>query len=260
MATALVQNGAKVIIASRKEKPLKEVTNTLNKHGTGSCDYIVADLGTKAGCDKLAEEIKKRTDKIHILINNSGSTWGARYEEVPEKEGWDRVYALNVKSIFYLTVALTPLLAKNATNLDPGRIINIASVAGLDSQAEGTALGDADMGLWSYNSSKAAAIHLTKILAVTLAGKMVTANAICPGVYASRMTAYGLTKNQAHITDAYPMGRIGTPEDIGGLVLFLASRAGAHISGSFIESDGGALNAGRGYRTRVEPDKKQAKL
>lgn len=92
MATALVQNGAKVFIASRKEKALKEVADNLNKHGSGTCSYIVADLSSKAGCDKLAAEVAKQTDKVHILINNSGVTWGARYAEVPEKEGWDKVY------------------------------------------------------------------------------------------------------------------------------------------------------------------------
>jgi len=257
MATALVQNGAKVIIASRKEKALKEVADNLNKHGSGTCEYVVADLSTKAGCDHLAAEVAKKTDKIHILVNNSGVTWGARYAEVPEKEGWDKVYALNVKSIFYLTVALTPLLAKDADNMDPGRVINIASVAGLDPVAEGTALGTADSGLWSYNSSKAAAIHLSRSLAATLAKKFITVNAICPGVYASRMTAYGLKQNKDHITNAYPMGRIGTPEDIAGLVIFLSSRAGAHISGTYVETDGGALNSGRGYR---QPAEEKAKL
>jgi len=255
MATALAQNGAKVIIASRKEKALKEVADKLNGHSHGSCEYVVADLGTKAGCDFLASEVKKRTDKVHILINNSGVTWGAPFDNVPEKEGWDRVFALNVKSIFYLTSALTPLLAKGSNNLDPGRVINIASVAGLDPVAEGTSLGEANHGLWSYNASKASAIHLSKSLAATLGDKFITVNAICPGVYASRMTAYGLSQNKDHITNAYPMGRIGTPEDIAGLVIFLSSRAGAHISGSFIETDGGALNAGRGYRKKAPESK-----
>jgi len=264
MATALVQNGARVIIASRKEKALKEVADQLNSAsksaggGGGSCEYIVADLGSKAGCEALAAEIRKKTDKVHLLVNNSGVTWGARYEDVDEKKGWDQVYALNVKSIFFMTVALTPLLEKGANNLDPGRVVNIASVAGLDAVAEGTALGTSDTGLWSYNSSKAAAIHLTKTLAATLARRYITVNAICPGVYASRMTAYGLKENGDHIKNAYPMGRIGTPEDIAGLLIFLSSRAGAHISGTFIESDGGALNAGRGYKT--PPAKQQAKL
>ena len=82
--------------------------------------------------------------------------------------------------------------------------------------------------------------HLTKTLAATLARRYITVNAICPGVYASRMTAYGLKENGDHIKNAYPMGRIGTPEDIAGLLIFLSSRAGAHISGTFIESDGGS--------------------
>jgi len=259
MATALAQNGAHVIIASRKEKALKEVADKLNKDGPGKCNYVVADLSTKGGCEHLANEVKKLTDKVHILINNSGVTWGAPYDNVPEQQGWDKIFALNVKSIFYLTVALTPLLAKGSNNIDPGRVINIASVAGLDPVSEGTALGEADHGLWSYNSSKASAIHLSKSLAATLARKFITVNAICPGVYASRMTSFGLAKNSEHITNAYPMGRIGTPEDISGLVLFLTSRAGSHISGTFIETDGGALNSGGGYRKPTDT-KEKAKL
>lgn len=98
MATALVQNGAKVIIASRKEKALKEVADNLNKHGSGTCDYVVADLSSKAGCDKLAAEVAKKTDKVHILVNNSGVTWGARFAEVPEREGWDKVFGQSIIS------------------------------------------------------------------------------------------------------------------------------------------------------------------
>lgn len=92
IASALVQNGARVIIASRKEKTLAQVAQDLHKLGSGTCEYIVADLGSKAGCDKLAAEVARRTGKVHILVNNSGIAWGAPYEKVPENEGWDKIF------------------------------------------------------------------------------------------------------------------------------------------------------------------------
>ncbi|KAI8461640.1 hypothetical protein BY996DRAFT_6408481 [Phakopsora pachyrhizi] len=262
MAHAWVANGGRVIIASRKEKALSQVCDALNTLGTGKAEYVVGDVSSKAGCVAIADEIKKRVDKIHVLVNNSGVTWGAPYEDVPEKEGWDRVLSwqsaikltavpfkkgLNVKSVFYMTVELTPLLAKDASNLDPGRVIIISSVAGLTSISESTGLGATGHGLWSYNASKAAAISLSNNLAVSLGPKFITVNAICPGVYPSRMTAYGMKTASNALAQSHPMGRFGSPEDISGLLLFLASRAGAHISANYIVTDGGSLAAGTGY-------------
>ncbi|KAG9075621.1 hypothetical protein FRC06_009981, partial [Ceratobasidium sp. 370] len=174
IAGALVQNGAKVYIASRKEKQLKEAQEALNKQGPGRCEYIVADLGSKAGCDALCDAFKKRESRLHILVNNSGATWGAPWDDFPEKEGWDRVMALNVKSLFYMTSNLTEHLQKDATALDPGRVVNISSVASKDPVADDTGLSAKGQGLWSYNTSKAAVNHLTSTMAVTLAPKFIT--------------------------------------------------------------------------------------
>jgi len=144
------------------------------------------------------------------------------------------------------------LLAKDADNTDPGRVINIASTAGLDARVEDTALGASGTGLWSYNTSKAAAIHLSKTLAVTLGKRYITVNTICPGVYPSKMTAYGIAHHEELLAASHPMKRVGTPEDMAGLVLFLCSRAGAHLSGVTIETDGGARLAGRGYANETK--------
>lgn len=199
------------------------------------------------------------------LINNSGTTWGDKYESFNEAQGWDRVLGTNVKAIFYMTSGLTPLLAQGATNINPGRVINISSVAGISPSASDTGLGDAGTGLWSYNTSKAAANHLTSTLAVTLGPQKITVNAILPGVFPScvlpplplgpqtdsirprNMTAYGLSKEGPKLAASHPMGRVGTPEDIAGLMTFLVSRSGAHVSGCLIPIDGGALLSGRGY-------------
>lgn len=129
-AQAFVQNGAHVFIASRKESELRSTSTRLNELGPGKCDYIVADLKDKAGCLALCAELKKRTDRLTVLVNNSGASWGDDYYNYPE-HAWDKLYALNVKSIFYMTVELEGLLAKGATAERPGRVINIASMAGI---------------------------------------------------------------------------------------------------------------------------------
>ncbi|KAH8102156.1 rhamnolipids biosynthesis 3-oxoacyl-reductase [Cristinia sonorae] len=239
IASAYVQNGAKVYIASRKEKQLKEVADALNKLGPGSCHYVVADVSSKAGCDALANAIKEKESKIHILVNNSGATWGAPYSNVPEKEGWDRVMNLNVKGLFYLTVALTPLLEKDSTNLDPASVINISSVASLVAVTEASALAAKGDGLWSYHTSKAAVNHLTAQLAVTLAKKNIHVNAILPGVFPSKMTAFAFSRKDVNMAEGQPTGRLGSAQDMAGLALFLASPASAHITGACIPIDGG---------------------
>jgi len=129
-AQAFIQNGAKVIIASRKESELKKTSDRLNKLGPGTCTYVVADLKDKAGVESLVSAVKQKTDRLTVLVNNSGATWGAPYDDFPES-GWDKLMALNVKSIFYTTVGLEPLLRKGATADNPSRVINIASMAGI---------------------------------------------------------------------------------------------------------------------------------
>jgi len=242
IAAAYVQNGAKVYIAARKEKQLKDVSDLLNAKGPGSCHYFVADLMTKAGCDKLAASIKERESKVHILVNNSGISWGAQYNDFPEV-GWDRVLALNVKSIFYLTVALTDVLTKDATSHDPGRVINISSIAGLTPIPYDDRLtGGKGAGLWSYNTSKAAVNHLTTQLASTLTRKHITVNAILPGVFPSKMTAFGFgTTGADTMSKEHPFGRLGEPRDMAGVALFLASPAAAYITGTHTVVDGGDI-------------------
>lgn len=129
-AQAFIQNGAHVFIASRKEKELKSTTDRLNALGPGKCEYIIADLKDKAGCVALCADVKKRTDRLTVLVNNTGASWGDDYYDYPE-HAWDKLYSLNVKNIFYMTVGMEPLLRKGATPHTPGRVINIASMAGI---------------------------------------------------------------------------------------------------------------------------------
>jgi len=246
-AQAFVQNGATVFIASRKEKELKATTDRLNALGPGKCSYIVGDLKNKAGCLAVCDELKKRTDRLAVLVNNTGASWGDDYYDYPE-HAWDKLYDLNVKSIFYMTVELEPLLAKGANADFPGRVINIASMAGIQTMdvttGEAGGLSKPGHGTFSYGPAKAAAIHLTKMTASKLAPKNIMVNVICPGVFPSRMTNFGLEKYGKALASGQPTGRIGKPSDFGGLVLFLSSKASAHMTGNAIEIDGGATLSG----------------
>ncbi|KAF9266055.1 NAD(P)-binding protein [Marasmius fiardii PR-910] len=242
IAAGFVQNGAKVYIASRKESQLKEAVAEIERRAAanGSAHYLVGDVSSKAGCDALIIEFKKHESKLHVLVNNSGASWGSPYENVPEDRGWDYVFNLNVKSIFYMTVGLTDLLQKDSTSFDPARVINITSTASILANTEGS-VSDTGNGIYSYNPSKAAANHLTSTLARKLGPRQITVNAILPGTFPSKMTAFGLrTYGEEAFTRQQPSGRIGTPQDMAGLALFLSSPASAHITGTHIILDGGS--------------------
>jgi len=241
IATGFAQNGAKVYIAARKENQLKESVADINKVASGpKADYIVANVASKAGCDALIAEFRKREDNIHVLVNNSGITWGGPFTDFPEAKGWDNVFNVNVKSIFYMTAGLSDLLAKGSTNLNPASVINISSTASVEPQSEG-ALSSEGNGTWSYQPSKAAVNHLTSSLAVKLAPLHITVNAICPGIFPSKMTAFGFKAvGEETFAASSPTGRYGAPSDVAGLALFLSSPGSSHLTGAHIILDGGS--------------------
>ncbi|PWN93847.1 putative NADPH-dependent beta-ketoacyl reductase [Acaromyces ingoldii] len=246
MAAAYIRNGAKVYIASRKLPELEKQAAALSalspkgKVNGPACIPLEADISTKAGCDALAKQIKERESQLDILVNNAGLTWGAPLTDFPEAKGWDKTFAMNVKSQFYLTVALLDLLEKGKSNENHASVINIASVAAFSPLAE-SGLAAPGQGTWSYQPSKAASVHLTRTMANSLAEKFILVNAICPGVFPSRMTAYGLAENKDILEGVQPTGRIGSPQDIGGMALFLSGRAGGHVTGQAIAVDGGQM-------------------
>jgi NAD(P)-dependent dehydrogenase (short-subunit alcohol dehydrogenase family) len=230
IARGFVEAGAKVYIVARKLEGLQKAAQELAQHG-GQCIPLQADLSTEAGVLALAEAVKAREAKLHILVNNAGATWGARYEEYPEA-AWDKLYNLNVKPVFSLTRALTPTLAAAATDQDPARVINISSVA---------AFGAGNS--FAYGASKAAVNQLTRALARKLSRRRILVNAIAPGVFPSRMSAFIVEDpvKLKEMQDAEPLGRIGTPEDAAGVAIFLSSRASAWVTGIVVPVDGGGL-------------------
>lgn len=182
-----------------------------------------------------------------LAVTIADVTRGAPYDDFPES-GWDKLMALNVKSIFYTTVGLEPLLLKKATSDNPTRVINIASMAAVSTYdvttTEGGGLSAVGSGTFSYGPSKAACVHLSRIQAAKLAPKHINVNVVCPGVFPSRMTRFGFETAMDSLISRQPGGRIGTPKDFAGLILFLSGRAGAHMVGTIQEIDGGSTRTG----------------
>ena len=195
-----------------------------------------ADLSSPEGATALADTVRSRFDRLNILVNNAGATWGAPLDEFPAS-GWDRVMHTNVEGVFHLTVALLPALRAAATEADPARVINIGSIDGLQAPT---------MENYSYSASKAAVHQLTRHLAKRLAAEHITVNAIAPGPFESKMTAFMLDSTDARelVERMVPLGRIGRPDDVAGLARFLASRAGSYLTGTVIPLDGGITGCG----------------
>ncbi|MBM2712358.1 SDR family oxidoreductase [Mesorhizobium caraganae] len=232
VATALVQAGATVMIASRKGEDCINVAAELNGLGaSGRAEGFAGDVSTEAGIAALVAEVKARTDKLHILVNNAGISWGASLEDFPY-HGWAKVFAVNVTAVFHLTRELLPLLEAAASDADPARVINLGSVMGTQPLAD-----DA----YSYTASKGAVHHLTRTLAIELAARRITVNAFAPGPFQSRMTAFatGTEEKARHVGSHVPIGRIGVADDIGGATLYLCSRAGSYVTGAILPIDGG---------------------
>ncbi|MGH1350843.1 MAG: SDR family NAD(P)-dependent oxidoreductase [Methyloligellaceae bacterium] len=231
VAEALVQAGAHVMIASRKAEDCAKVAEELNAmDASGSAEGFGGDVSTEEGITALSNEVKSRTDTLHILFNNAGVTWGAPLEEFPHS-AWSKVFDVNVAGLFTLTRDLIPLLEKGGTADDPARIINIGSVMGTMTM----------LGVYSYSASKSAVHHITRMLASELAPKHITVNAFAPGPFESKMTAFAMkdAERQKKIAESVPLGRIGRAEDLAGAALFLCGRGGSYISGAILPLDGG---------------------
>jgi NAD(P)-dependent dehydrogenase (short-subunit alcohol dehydrogenase family) len=164
-----------------------------------------------------------------VLVNNAGANWGERLETFPA-DAWDKVLNLNVKAPFFLTRALLPQLEAAGTPDDPARVINIGSIDGIQVPILNT---------YSYSASKAAVHHLSRVLARELGPRNITVNAVAPGPFESKMMAETLRNFGDTIAASSPLHRIGRPDDMAGVALYLASRAGSYVTGAVIPVDGG---------------------
>lgn len=225
IARALVENGARVYIASRKAEVCDEAARELSSFG--ECFALPADLGSESGWESIAAQLGEREQGLDVLVNNAGASWGAPLERYPS-EGWDKVFNLNLKGVFFVTQKLLPML--RAAAQPPARIINVASINGLQPP---------ELETYAYSASKAGCIMLTRHLAKRLASENILVNAIAPGPFATDMMAGTLAEREAEYIGRNPLGRLGAAEDIGGVAMFLASRASNYTTGAVIPCDGG---------------------
>jgi NAD(P)-dependent dehydrogenase (short-subunit alcohol dehydrogenase family) len=233
IARGLLDAGCRVAISSRKAEACEEARAELATHGEVAA--LPVDVSSEAGCLQLAGQVGDAFGGLQILVNNAGATWGEPFETFPES-AWDKVLNLNLKSPFFLTRAVLPLLEQTATQDDPARVINIGSIDGLHvPQLAST---------YSYASSKAAIHHLTRVMARELGPRHVTVNAVAPGPFESKMMAATLRDYGDAIAASSPLGRIGRDDDMAGVAVFLASRAGAYVTGAVIPVDGGIATTG----------------
>ena len=231
-ATGLMMAGARVLIASRKGEACAAVADELNAmDGTGSVEGFAGDVGSEEGIAALVKEVEARTDTLNILMNNSGVTWGAPMGQFPHA-AWEKVMNVNVAGMFHLTQSLLPILIKSATAQDPARVVNVGSVMGE------AVLGD---GAYSYAASKAAVLHMTKIMAKELAPHHITVNALAPGPFVSKMTAFATADEgtRAKVGEDVPLGRVGRDEDIAGCMQFLCGMGGSYLTGAVLPVSGG---------------------
>jgi NAD(P)-dependent dehydrogenase (short-subunit alcohol dehydrogenase family) len=227
IARGLVEGGARVYVSSRRAEACEQVAEELSE--VGECVAVPADLSSEAGCRELAGVVGEREAAVQVLVNNAGATWGAALDEYPEA-AWDKLLDLNLKGPFFLTRAMLPLLEAGAAPGDPARVINVGSIDGLRVPL---------MPTYAYSASKAGLHHLTRVLARELGPRGITVNAIAPGPFESKMMAETLRRFGDEIAASAPLGRIGRPDDMAGAARYLASRAGAYVTGTVLAVDGG---------------------
>lgn len=234
IARGLLQAGARVVVSSRDAATCAQAEHLLSEFG--DVRAIPADLSRHDECRRLADLVEADSQRLDILVNNAGAMWREPLATFPD-EAWDAVLDLNLKSPFWLVQALLPALRRAGTVDDPARIINIGSIA---------AIHVAQAPNYSYASSKAALHQLTRVLARELGPQHITVNAVAPGVFPSQMMASTLDAIGDTIAAAAPLRRLGRDDDMAGIAVFLAGRAGSYLTGSIIPVDGGIATTASG--------------
>lgn len=228
MAWALAEAGAEVVVASRHLDSCAEVAGAIHDATGVRTLALELDVSQEPSVSAAVRRVEDELGAVDILINNSGTSWGTPFEEMP-LDKWEKVMAVNVTGAFLMTRALIGGMRERKW----GRVINVASIAGL------YGVDARIMQATGYHASKGALIAMTRDLAVKYGPDQVTVNAIAPGFIPTKMSKGVLASAGALITQQVPLGRLGEPEDIKGLTVFLASEASRYVTGQVIALDGG---------------------
>lgn len=220
----LAAAGARVVAAYGRNRAAVE--DLLARVNAAGAEAVAAqgDLSTAAGAAAVVKTATEHFGGLDILVNNAGITKDGLVIRMKESD-WDAVLDTNLKSAFLCVQAASRALLRSPC----GRIVNITSVAGI--------MGNA--GQANYASAKAGMIGLTKTLAREFAGRRVTVNAVAPGFVETDMTAGFGADLRERLLGQIPLGRFGEPADVAAIVRFLASDAGAYITGQVVQVDGG---------------------
>ncbi len=228
IAEAFVKAGARVVICSRDAAACEATADELRAHG--QCTPMPCNIASAEDRKRFVAELGQHEKGLDVVINNAGAIWAAPLAEYPES-GWDKVFDLNVKGTFFLIQQLVPLLAAAATHDAPARIINVGSIDGFHIPKHET---------YAYSASKAALHQMTRHLAAQLAAQHITANVIAPGMFPSKMMAATLERKGLDATvEPVPLKRLTAPSDMAGAAIYLASKAGAYVTGAVLPVDGG---------------------
>lgn len=227
-AIALAREGAKVVLVGRRKSLLNELANEIGP----AANAISADVAKSGDIARVVEESVARLGAIHILLNNAGILHTGTAEQISEEQ-WDETFAINVKGLWLLSRAILP----HMRSAGAGSIINMASVLGINGARNRA----------SYAASKGAVVLLTKCMAIDHGAENIRVNAICPSFIETELTAAVVSKSpdpatvRRERTAAHPIGRLGVPEDIAGLAVYLASDESAWVTGAVFPIDGGYL-------------------
>ena len=219
----LAKAGAHVVCASRTKDDLDSLVNSLNGQGL-STSYFSCAVSRLEDFKSLIDDTLSNHDSIDILINNAGITKDTLIMRMTEND-WDTVIDINLKGVFNGIKCVTRQMMKQKY----GRIINISSIVGL--------IGNP--GQANYAASKAGIIGLSKATAKELASRNITVNTIAPGYISTEMSDAIEEKTKENLLNQIPLGRIGSPEDIANMALYLASDQAGYITGQTIAIDGG---------------------
>jgi len=227
-ALALAREGANVALVGRRKKLLEEVAAEIGN----SAVVLAADVSKRGEAARIVEQTVSDFGSLNVLLNNAGVLHVGSAEQITEEQ-WDETFDINVRAVWLLSRAVLPAMRKAGG----GSIINMASVLGINGARNRAA----------YAPSKGAVVLLTKCMAIDYGQEQIRVNAICPSFVETDLTAAVISKAadpnsvRAERIAVHPLGRLGQPEDIAGLAVYLASEESSWVTGSIFPVDGGYL-------------------